>query len=395
MLIYLSMLNLFVHGSLVVMSPLLPEIADEIHLTNTQIGVIWGAWPFGMLFFSIIGGSLGDRFGVKKVVAACLPLAALLSAARGFCYSFETLAAVMFLLGVTLGLLLPNLTKGVGIWFPSSELGRAQGILLIGASGGLAISTMLSASVLSPLLHGWRNVMSLSGVILLVLFIFWVTLARERPRGDVPSGQTEGRSKFMQGFKKVSRVRDVWYVAVIELSAVGTFIAYIGLFPKIMVDRGMDPGMAGIYLSIMVWATCAFHFIGPFISDKVGFRKSFILPFLVIFCIALVGQGFSTGGLLVFFLVLMACGYGSVVALTRTVIFEIEGIGPSLAGTAMGIIFTLNRLGGWLIPIAMGGVLDVTSFLWAPFLLIAALNLIAAILSTRISETGWRARAAA
>ena len=97
----------------------------------------------------------------------------------------------------------------------------------------------------------------------------------------------------------------------------------------------------------------------------------------------------------VFFLVMMACGYGSVVALTRTVIFEIEGIGPSLAGTAMGIIFTLNRLGGWLIPIAMGGVLDATSILWTPFLLIAALNLIAAILSTRIRETGWRVRAAA
>ena len=391
MLIYFSMLNLFVHAGFAVMSPLIPEIAEEIHLTSTQVGAIWGAWPLGMLLFSIIGGSIGDRFGVKRVIAASLPLVALLSAARGLCYSFLELLTVMFFLGISLALIVPNLTKGVGMWFPSKEMGRAQGIHLIGASAGLAIGTMISASVLSPLLHGWRNVMTLTGVIILVLFILWIAFARERPKESASSGHTEGQPRFMQDLRKVSRVSDFWYVAVIEFSAVGTFIAYTGLFPKIMVDRGMDPGTAGIYLSITIWATSAFHFIGPFLSDKVGLRKSLILPFLIIYSAALVGQGFSTGGLLIFFLVLMACGYGSVVALSRTVIFEIGSIGPSLAGTAMGILFTANRLGGWLISIAMGGVLDATSLLWTPFLLIAGLNLIAAILSARIGETGWRA----
>ena len=73
MLVYFCLINCFVNGLNVgVVPPLFPEIAAELSLTHTQIGIIWGSWFLGMMLFSLIGGAMADRFGVKRVIAGAL-----------------------------------------------------------------------------------------------------------------------------------------------------------------------------------------------------------------------------------------------------------------------------------------------------------------------------------
>jgi len=45
--------------------PFLTTIAEEMNLTSTQVGTAWGMIGLGALLFSVLGGLISDRFGVR------------------------------------------------------------------------------------------------------------------------------------------------------------------------------------------------------------------------------------------------------------------------------------------------------------------------------------------
>jgi len=45
--------------------PFLTTIAKEMNLTSTQVGTAWGMIGLGALLFSVLGGLISDRFGVR------------------------------------------------------------------------------------------------------------------------------------------------------------------------------------------------------------------------------------------------------------------------------------------------------------------------------------------
>lgn len=49
---------------------LFKEISVELDLNLVQIGTVWGMIPLAGIFVVLIGGLLGDRFGVKRTLIA-------------------------------------------------------------------------------------------------------------------------------------------------------------------------------------------------------------------------------------------------------------------------------------------------------------------------------------
>jgi len=115
MLVLLLVVSLFVSGmGMGVMPPLFDEIKEELGLTHTQIGVIWGAAALGGLLTTLIGGTLGDRLGVKRVVGAGIVFSAIACALRAILPGFWGLSAAMLLFGMAVGFIFPNMSKAVG-----------------------------------------------------------------------------------------------------------------------------------------------------------------------------------------------------------------------------------------------------------------------------------------
>ena len=55
------------------MPVLFDEISNELGLSRTQIGLIWGIGALPSILIALVGGSIGDRFGPKRVlIATCL-----------------------------------------------------------------------------------------------------------------------------------------------------------------------------------------------------------------------------------------------------------------------------------------------------------------------------------
>jgi len=366
--------------------PLLPVISGELGLDYTKMGAVWGGHSLGMLLFSLIGGMAADRFGVKRVLSVALIVAALLAGLRGCVFSFPSLWVSMFLLGCSYGFIIPNLTKCVGLWFGPGELGRANGILLMGFSVGSSLGMSLGAP-LGELLGSWRSVMFSGGLLALVLWFVWIIAARD-PEDQSPDGRVTNRKHILTGLGIVFRIKDVWLICFAEFFMVGCFIAIVGLMPAYLVAAGLSESRAGFITSLSAWASIAGYFLGPFLSDRFGLRKVFAWPFLLVYagCLAWVAslRGWSlyvTWGLAGFL-------HAFAVPTIRSTIAEMAEIGSGLSGSAFGGVFTFNRIGGFVIPWAMGLAMTVSGIPAMGFYLVAGISVLPPLLIFFVRETG-------
>ncbi len=295
----------------------------------------------------------------------------------------------MLLFGMSLGFVIPNESKVIGMWFGPKELGKALGLITVEGAAGYSISLMVGAAF-SSLLGGWESVMWVMAAITLGGAVVWIALARELP--VTATGHPMDGLSTREKLGRVIRVRDLWLIALIGTCVGGAATANAGLLPEILEERGMSATAAGMYVSVTTWTVAAFSIIGPTFSDRFRVRKLFIWPFLLICVTTVTFFGVFTGALLIILLVVYSIGLGTAMPLFRALIIENERIGYRLAGSALGVTGTVNGMGRMLLPFAMGAIIDVTDEYWPAFLLLAVLFAVGATLATQIKETGLRAK---
>ena len=153
------------------MPTLFKEISEDLGLSLVQIGTVWGMANLGGIFISLIGGMLSDRLGVKLILSLSCLFVGVTGALRGLSYSFLTLSITVFINGIARMIVPISITKTIGMWFTGRNLGMAMGISAMGMGFGLMLGPLISATLLSPLLGGWRGVMALYGAISVVMVL--------------------------------------------------------------------------------------------------------------------------------------------------------------------------------------------------------------------------------
>jgi len=391
MLAYLFLINLVVNGFVIhVMPPVFPRIAVEMGLNYAQLGSIWGALALGMLSFSLVGGVAADRFGLKRVLSVALIAAAVLGGLRGLAVDFWTLWLCMLFIGVSYGFVIPNLTKGVAMWFGSSEVGLANGLLLMGPATGTGLGLLVGAP-LAAALGGWQNVMFLGGGLSAAMWVLWLVAARDREPSGVMAEVLKARRNVRQGLRRVFSVKEMWLICFAELFIIGRVAALMGLLPTFLVDKGMSDTEAGVLVSLANWSSLAGMFAGPWLSDRIGLRKVFVWP-AILANVVLVGvMPVLWGWPLYLVWTLSGLVGGMVLPQLRSIIMELKEIGPLLAGSAFGGIFTFNRIGGFVVPWLMGVVMTGASAALGVYF-VAGLGVIPAGLVLFVRETGHVSR---
>jgi MFS family permease len=163
-LLLVSFTFFFANAERMCLPVLFQEILRELDLSLVQIGMVWGMDPLAGVFVSIFSGLLIDRFGVKRTVTVIIFFVGVFGLLRGLSSDFISLACSMFLFGLLVATIPTILPKVIALWFKGRHLGLANGISVCVASTGAMTATMLSATVLSPFLGGWRFVLFLYGV---------------------------------------------------------------------------------------------------------------------------------------------------------------------------------------------------------------------------------------
>jgi NNP family nitrate/nitrite transporter-like MFS transporter len=331
------------------MPVLFEEIAGDLDLSLVQIGAIWGMASLAGLFVVLAGGLLGDRFGAKRVLSTFCILAGLAGALRGLSGSFISLSATLFLFGLLTAIIAPVVHKTCGIWFSGRNLGMANGVVSMGMAVGFTLGAMVSATVLSPLLDGWRNVLYLYGAISVVIGILW-TVTRSRPDEVETVAGDVSTVPFRQALSRVVRIRQVWVLGLILVGQLGCIQGVFGYLPLYLRDSGWTAATADGALAAFHAISMAFAVPLALLSDRLGSRKAVLFVAALMTSIG-VGLLSVAGGAMVWVAVAVAgIVRDGFMAVLMTTIIETDGVGTVYAGTAMGLVMTLSRLIAFISP---------------------------------------------
>ena len=361
---------------------LFSEIAGELDLNIVQVGVVWGFGSIAAIFSIPAAGFLADRFGARRVLTIACFLAGVFGALRGTSDSFVSLTVTSLLFGLVSEAVPVIVIKNTSLWFYGRGLGTAQGIITACVAGGMMVGSMLSATVLSPWLGGWQNVLFFYGAITFLLGVLWFLTVPE-------SNRAEGSARSpapLAALKHVLRRGNVWLIAFAMMVFAGSNKGMLGYLPLYLRNSGWtaagaDGTLAALNAAGMIAAV-------PFalLSDRLGLRKSVLIPGVLVTAVG-IGLLWRVTGPAVWPLAIMAGLCRDVIwAVAATMIVETEGIGPAYAGMAVGIVHSFTRIGYTFAPPAGNSLAPFQAGL--PFVFWAGLSLLALAAFLFVRETG-------
>ena len=326
---------------------LIPSLAfqlfPELHLTHAQFTLILTA-PFLIgILTPLPGGALGDRFGIKVVVGCAAFIAAVTGLARLGASNFETMFVLMCLFGIAYGIVMPNLPKLVGIWFPPHQAGLASGIYMSGLNIGGAFGLLTA-----PLFGGWKAAFGTVGTLMLIIAVMWTIFARNAPRKtDIPM------PSLLTGVNRGLRSRNVWLIAVGQFLYLGAFVGFSGNFPVALEQvHHVTPKTAGAIASLLTWGLVFGNFFIPMLSDRVGVRKAFIYLGAIGAAVCVFLAWYAAPGPATWFLIFVGgVVFGSIQPVLFTVLVELPELDSDCLGGASGLVTTLLNAGGFFVPL--------------------------------------------
>ena len=373
------------------------QVLADLELELSSWATLWSAISFGTLVSAVIGGALGDRYGVQKIVGLGVVLMGATLIMRATAGSFGSMYAWMFLFGIALALTFPNVPKALGMWFAPEEFGLANGATQAGYGVGAALAAVLTPLVLDSV-GGWRNLTYILGFATAAIGVLWFLTVRDRvPESVESAGQESSQDQPEQlgalaAMRQVLKLRDVWILSACHMLFLGSYIGIIGYAPTYFADvQGMSAAAAGFIVSLILWAYVVGALAIPSVSDRVGLRKAFYFPGMFIAGACMVISAYVLGAPL--WITALVWGFaGGAAPLAFVVPLEMDGVGPSLAGSAVGIAITAGYLGGVLAPIIGMGLVAITPV--AGFYFWGGCYMLSAVLFLLLKETGPRVRQA-
>lgn len=370
---------------------LLPEIAADLNLSLVQVGMVWGIINLPGMFLSIFGGMLGDRYGTGRVLAVFCLFTAITCALRGIASGYTSLLMFSILFGTAQIPLTITVHKAAGQWFSDRQLGMANGILAMGMGAGGILASMISATIMSPLLGGWRNVMFVYAVVSVIFTVLWFQ-TRNRQASQINPDIFTGTVSFKQAFLHVIKIKPVWIIACTQIFFSVFRGGITGYLPTYLEDLGWTTVEASGALTALSAASAIGVIPLSMMSDRLGLRKSILIPAYLVICICIALLSVNNSAVIWPMVILMGFFIEGIAAITITLTMESSGVGATYAGTALGLVSSASKLGGVVGP-PVGNQLAAVRPVYG-FTFWAITSAVSAILFFFVKETGRRKKQA-
>jgi MFS family permease len=331
------------------MPVLFKQISDDLHLSVTQLGAVWGMDPLAGVFVGLPAGLLADRFGVKRMVTLLCIMAGILGALRGISTNFVTMALWMFLFGLMAAAIPSIAPKVTAEWFGGKRLALANGIINAAWPIGSIFATMLSATVLSPALGGWRNVLFLYGGPSVLLGLLWLFTGRE-PERPATTMEKAGQIPFKESFSHVIRIKNVWLIGLSTLFIWGASMGSIGYLPLYLRNIGWTTTAADTAITVFNIVSLIGSIPMVLLSDRLKTRKGILVLSIGSFAVGMAVIPFTdVAGI---WMIISICGFlrSGASSLFNVMIFEMKDVGSNYGGTAIGLANTVSMVGAFISP---------------------------------------------
>ncbi len=156
-----------------------PQLLDELHLTNTQLGLLFSAFYFTYTPAQILAGWLCERMDVYRLFAIGVAAWSLSTLATGFAVGFASLFALRVALGLGESVIFPGSSKLFAQLVPEERRGAANGWMMAGLAIGPAVGTSIGAVIGGR--FGWQATFMVFGLFSLLWLWPWLRFSRKAP----------------------------------------------------------------------------------------------------------------------------------------------------------------------------------------------------------------------
>ena len=331
------------------LSPVALQIMSMFGLDSTQFSALFSAAMIPGIALSLVSGLLCDRFGIKRVVGIAAIVTAAALVARIFAGSFPALFVCMVFSGMVATFLTANTPKIMGMWFPAEKVGIAVGISI--ASGTLAMAVGMGTGALFPsieVMFAFTGIMAAVGAA--VWWLLFKEPSSETAQADAPDAIAQ--RSLGECLKVAARSRNVWLVGVGLALVMATTMCLATFLPQVLqAVRGFDPVSAGGLASVLTFGNLAGSVLVPIIYTAVGRMKPVLIAMAIV---AAAGTAFAwqlpEGAAMTAGLFLTGFCMSGVVIMLMSIPVLLPEIGPAYAGTAGGVVTTMELVGGVVVP---------------------------------------------
>ncbi|MGP0062706.1 MAG: MFS transporter [Isosphaeraceae bacterium] len=265
------------------------ELKTTLDLSASQISWLMAAFMVGYGLFEMPWGFLGDRIGVRNILAAIILGGSVTTAAlapvgllpRGPVLVFAALIVLRFLFGAVQAGTFPVISRMMADWMPMTERGTAQGAVWMSSRLGGFIAPLLIVWMFKSL-GDWKiSLVLVAALGLLWCLVFWpwfrnqpeeMSQVNEPERKLILAGRSAGAGHGHGPipWAKMARSPSVWALCWMYgfLGFSGNF--YLTLLPTYLKNhRGLDSATMGWLSGLPFGFGVLACFAGGWFSDAV------------------------------------------------------------------------------------------------------------------------------
>ncbi|HXA35232.1 MAG TPA: MFS transporter [Steroidobacteraceae bacterium] len=394
----LSLLLVITYLDRVCISVAGPRMQEALHISPEAWGWVTGIFTISYAAFEIPNGVLGDRIGPRRVLTRIVLWWSGFTTLTGLVSGYYPLLLTRFLFGAGEAGAYPNAGIVVGRWFPVHERGRAFGIILMASQLGGAIAPLLVVPI--QMYYGWRASFFVFGIAGVLWSGIWYWRYRDTPAekpGVSEAELDETRGSIARAHQKLPWTialtsMNFWAALGVALCYVYTFYFFQSWFHTYLVNaRGYSE--KNLLLSSLPFfvAACA-NFAGGLVSNalvkKVGLkwgRCSIGAISLSLSALCTVAVMFTAHQLAA--MILLSLVYAGI-TFQQPIMFAVcLDIGGPYAGAMVGAMNTSAQIGSFVSSLAFGYLVGRFGNYNLPFIPMAILLLIGAVLWLKVDPT--------
>ena len=355
---------------------------QDLHLTNTQVGLVFSAFAYPYLIFQIVGGWVSDRFGARMTLTVSALIWGVATLLTGKSNGLAALLCARLLLGFGEGATFPTATRAMSDWLPAKRRGFGQGVTHSSARLGNALTPPLVAWLIAVVT--WRGSFIILGIISVAWAIAWAWYFRDDPASHpaITSRELEAlpdyAAKEKRAKKSVPWMSLTWRmlpVTAVYFCYAWTLWLYLAWIPSFFLHSyGLKLQDSALFSSGVFFAGVLGNTVGGMLSDRIlsrtgshnkarrdlviiGFLCSLACMLPLLFSHNLTGAAICLS--LAFFFSEFTIGPMWAIPMD---------IAPRFAGSASGLMNTGTAFAAIISPLVFGFVIDKTGNWELPFI---------------------------
>jgi MFS transporter, CP family, cyanate transporter len=357
-------------------SPLVTPMLRDLDMSYGQMGFVLGSWQLTYIAVAVFTGIFIDKWGIRISLFLGVVVISLSAILRYFVGGGMTLLLTVALFGIGGPMVSIGAPKTISMWFKGKERSTAVGIYVTGARLGQMVCLAATNSLIMPMTgYSWRLTFLFYGYLTFGAALIWWLFAR-----DVGTAEASEKVSTNQVILRLVREPSVRILLAAGLLTFAITHGFTSWLPKLLETRGMTPTAAGVTSALPLLASIPCIILVPrLIPPHVRGQFVALLAFLAACAMIVVA---TSKLLLLGALLLFGITAPTLFPMLMLILMDLPEVESRYMGSAGGVFFCVSDIGGFLGPLAVGTLVDLsgTFLAGASFLAMAGMMIAAFLL---------------